>query len=597
MNRSLFSGTFLCAALLASAGLANAAPLGTYSSHAILTTPAAIEITDNSGKLLRLRAYGDDMVRVQASDDATFLPDDHYQMVEHHNHGGSLTILSDDATSLVIASGDIRVTVSKNPLRLSFADAGGNTILSDSSGIDLDPAVLSYNFTADNAEKFIGYGQKRLALQDTFQLAGRTERRNYNENGFPGRGSQGVVIVPFYMSSKGYGFFANSTYPNEGRFNVAGDYSFRLETAGEAAEADYFFILGPAPADILEAYTRLTGRPRMLGKSYFGIHLSDNDPQIPGLPNINQQWWETMTTNHHNAGLPLDHMVFDNDWRAASPLPGGVVGQWGGSQFAFEATRYPDPASFRQSYDAKGLTLTLDLNLNNCNDSEGWNPSFNLDPSITTNHGNSEPDYWNPATRNWFWNLMWNKAFNPALGYPGDAIWLDESDGVGRPNSHIVSNGRTWREMKNYYFFQTAYAAVAEGWDNVEGEPHPALARRNARTSGSAAQPRACSATPRTGPVISISRRTFIAATSSACRLPASPVFRFTTTTPVASAPTPATRIPPPNSKDPTTPITSNGAWASAASAQSGGPTAMVTRAGHSIATPPVRMPSVFMAR
>jgi alpha-glucosidase (family GH31 glycosyl hydrolase) len=475
MNRPSFSGTLLSAALLVSASLANAAPLGSYSSHSILTTPAAIEITDNSGKHLRLRAYGTDMVRVQASDDATFLPDDHYQMVEHHNHGGSLTILSDNATSLVIASGDIRVTVTKNPLRLSFADAGGNTILSDSSGIDLDPAVLSYNFAPDNAEKFIGYGQKRLALQDTFQLAGRTERRNYNENGFPGRGSQGVVIVPFYMSSKGYGFFANSTYPNEGRFNVAGDYSFRLETAGEAAEADYFFIHGPAPADILEAYTRLTGRPRMLGKSYFGIHLSDNDPQIPGLPNINQQWWETMTTNHHNAGLPLDHMVFDNDWRAASPLPGGVVGQWGGSQFAFEPTRYPDPASFRQSYYAKGLTLTLDLNLNNCNDSEGWSPSFNLDPSITTNHGNSEPDYWNPATRNWFWNLMWNKAFNPALGYPGDAIWLDESDGVGRPNSHIVSNGRTWREMKNYYFFQTAYAAVAEGWDNVEGGATPGI--------------------------------------------------------------------------------------------------------------------------
>jgi alpha-glucosidase (family GH31 glycosyl hydrolase) len=466
---------FSCLCLLFPLNALDAAPLGNHATHSVLTNPAAIEITDEAGNHLRLRAYGDDMIRIQARTDSSFFPDDHYQMVEHHNHGGALVILSEDSSSLVIANGDIRLTIAKNPLRLSFADAGGNPLLADSTGIDLDPQLLSFNFTPDNAEKFIGYGQKRLALQDTFQLAGRTERRNYNEDGFPGRGSQGVVIVPFFMSSKGYGFFANSTYPNEGRFNDNGDFSFRLETAGDSAEADYFFIHGPDPADILNAYTRLTGRPRMLGKSYFGIHLSDNDPQIPGIPNVNQNWWETMTTNHHDAGLPLDHMVFDNDWRAASPLPGGTVGQWGGSQFAFEPTRYPDPATFRQYYDSKGLTLTLDLNLNNCNDSEGWDPSFNMDPSITTNHGNSEPDYWNPATREWFWNLMWNKAFNPALGYPGDAIWLDESDGVGRPNSHIVSNGRTWREMRNYYFFQTAYAAVAEGWDNVEGGATPGI--------------------------------------------------------------------------------------------------------------------------
>ena len=119
-------------------------------------------------------------------------------------------------------------------------------LLSDASGIDLDSTTLRYVFTPDANEKFIGYGQKRLALQDTFQLAGRTERRNYGEEGYPGRGSQGVLIVPFYISSKGYGFYANTTFPHEGRFNNAGDYSFRVEVNNLATtEADYFFIYGP----------------------------------------------------------------------------------------------------------------------------------------------------------------------------------------------------------------------------------------------------------------------------------------------------------------------------------------------------------------
>jgi hypothetical protein len=88
--------------LLASVCSAYSAPLGNYSSHSILTTPAAIEITDDTGKHLRFRAYGNDMIRVQASELATFSPDNRYQMVEHHNHGGALSILDPNSSGRVI---------------------------------------------------------------------------------------------------------------------------------------------------------------------------------------------------------------------------------------------------------------------------------------------------------------------------------------------------------------------------------------------------------------------------------------------------------------------------------------------------------------
>jgi alpha-D-xyloside xylohydrolase len=437
-----------------------------------------IDIMDTGGCTLRLRAYGDGMVRVQAAPPgAGFPPDEDTLMIERHDLGGTLRLTSEDETSLHVTTGRIGISITKSPLRLSFRDATtGRVLLSDASGIDFGREALGYHFAPDPAEQFIGWGQKRLALQEALFLRGRIERRNYGEDGYPGRGSQGVLIVPFFISSKGYGLFANSTYPNEARFGGdAGEFCLRFETGGESAPADYVFILGPTPAEVLDRYTQLTGRPRLPPKSIFGLHLSDNDPRLPDNKPIDEHWWRTMVANHRAAGFPLDHMVFDNDWRAAAPGPDAAIGAWSGSQFDWEPTRYPEPQAFRRWYDAAGLTLTVDLNLNNCDDSAGWCRSFNVLPEATSPARNSLPDYSNPVTRAWLWQLLWDKAFDPALGYPGDAIWLDESDGVYVPDTTVLANGRTWREMKNYYFFLTAYAAVAEGWDDVEGGTTPGI--------------------------------------------------------------------------------------------------------------------------
>jgi alpha-D-xyloside xylohydrolase len=462
-----------------------AATLGDYARHQTTASPAAVVVTTGAGETLRLRAYGDQMVRVQAARPGEKLfPDDLYRMIERHDHGGSLRIVSDSAEKLVLTTGPVVVTVSKKPLRLAFADASGRPLLADAEGIRLDPKAIVYDFTPDPAEKLLGFGQERLSLQETFTLEGRVVKNNYSDKGFPGRGSQGVLIVPFHMSQKGYGLFANSMFPHEGNFGANGTYRLRFDTAGHPAQADYVFILGPKPADILDRYTLLTGRPRLPQKSIFGLHLSDNEPWSHEFPVVDYTWWQNQVAKHHAAGFPLDHLVYDNDWRAASPLPGGKVGQWGGSQFAFDAKRYPDPAAFRRWYDAAGLTLTLDLNMNNANDSVGWRPEFNLPvapkalANAASNYSDSYPDYSNPATREWIWRMFWDKAFDPALKYPGDAIWLDESDAIWWgtvPPEARIANGRPWFEMQNYYFFLTADAVVGEGWDNAERGQTPGI--------------------------------------------------------------------------------------------------------------------------
>ena len=467
---NLRSTALFAAALLA--GSAQASPLSNYSSH--LLESQQLLVQDDNGSRLSMRPYGDYMVRLQfAEPNEDFLPDDHYEMIASHAFEGSLSVVETEK-KLIATSGSIRVEISKFPLRTKFFDATtGDLLLADSQGAILEDSEMSVHFQYDPNERFLGFGQKPLGYMDRIALDGKKTRRNYAEYGIPGRGAQGNLLVPFYLSDKGYGIFANTTFPNEFSFGAAGEYSLAFETEGFPAQMDYLFILGPDPVQIIDRYTQLTGRPRLPPKWAFGLQLSDNDPRINN-EKIGPSWWKEMTERHRAAGLPLDHMVFDNDWRAGS-------GGWSGSWFEFNKELYPSPESFREWYESLGLSLTLDLNMNNANDSWGWKEEYNIPTQADCPDSNADsyPDYTNPEVRAWNWELFWKKALDPELDYPGEGIWMDESDGVWTPscvsNETILHNGRPWLEMKNYYYFLIGKAIAAEGWDNSENGAVPGI--------------------------------------------------------------------------------------------------------------------------
>ena len=78
----------------------------------------------------------------------------------------------------------------------------------------------------------------------------------------------------------------------------------------------------------------------------------------------------------------------------------------------------------------------------------------------------SVPDWSNPATRTWVWNVFWSKALNPALHYPGDGLWLDEVDELGPiPFNADTAGGKKWSELRNAYFFYLHKGVGEEGWD------------------------------------------------------------------------------------------------------------------------------------
>ncbi len=416
--------------------------------------------TTKTGERLRVSPSGDHIIRVQAvRADEDFLPDNYYEMVANHEMGGKLTLseTAEEFTLSTSATDGVELIVSKSPMRLTFVQKQGQkTLMTEKEGITWSGTRCDVKLAVSD-DHFFGAGHPEYARLNKLDLTGTEVKRNY--------GHQAPLVVPFFISHKGYGIFLNTNFENRFRFGVENEYTFGFDDKGFGGRMDYYFILGPKVADILERYTQLTGKPRLPQKSIFGLHLSDK-----GSPNnSDEQWWMNTISTHRAAGYPIDHIVNDNRWRAGT-------GAWAGSRFewAKEEGRYPDPARWARWVEQNGLTMTLDLNRNISASCWGWDPSFNIPNAECAKYNQSVPDFSSEKVRNWVWELFWVKSIDPTLKYPGDSFWMDEPDDLQCiPDETITADGKRWAENKNRYFFDIAKAVVKEGWDN-ENNNEPA---------------------------------------------------------------------------------------------------------------------------
>ena len=433
--------------------------------HAYRVDDRAWYIESPDGKrTLRIAWYGDAMVRLQtAQDGEPWLPDDHYEMVETHVWDNDVKTGVTD-THIVFGSSQLEVAIDRKTLAAKIYKRGDATsLLQEQAGAHREGNERIVRFEPNDTERFTGLGHGYFARAESLELTGTVIERNYGGKPI----DQAPLLVPFYLSSLGYGVFLNSTFPNRFALNAEGDYSMAINTHGFDGQMDYFFIGGPTLVDVLDRYTQLTGRPRLPMKAMFGLQLSDKGHDHNSATPSDEQWWKAKITEHREAGLPLDHVVNDNRWRAAG-------GKRCESKIEWDEERYPDPASWKRWLDEQGLVSTLDFNRCIARFSEGWDPAFNLPPIDNIEFADSAPDLTNADFRDWFWRIFYEKSLDPSLAYPGDALWIDEFDEQGAaPLDIVLANGRSSAEMRNYWFFLIAKALVAEGWDKSDIDRRP----------------------------------------------------------------------------------------------------------------------------
>ena len=420
-------------------------------------------LTSNTGLQLRITAYGEAILRLQTvRSGETFYPDDHYEMIEHHNWNRKVQV-TETKSNMLFETSSLKLAINKDTFTASFYLPQSNEpVLQESTPLQWQGNNITTSFTPDSKEHFTGLGHGYYARAESIDLKGQVVRRNYGSVPI----EQAPLLVPFYISSKGYGVFLNSTFSNTFSFTDE-EYSISIDDAGFSGRMDYVFIAGGKVGEVLKNYVELTGKPRLPQKAMFGLQLSDKGHDHNSSTPSDENWWKQKITEHRVAGFPLDHVVNDNRWRADG-------GQRCISKIAWDKERYPNPAEYQKWLEQQGLVITLDFNRCIARFSEGYKPEFNIPNIKNIEFPESAPDLTNAEFRDWFWQVFEQHGLKPQQNYPGDALWIDEFDEQGAaPKELVLANGLSSAEMRNYWFFLIAKALVEQGWDKSEINKRP----------------------------------------------------------------------------------------------------------------------------
>lgn len=244
-----------------------------------------------------------------------------------------------------------RVTLEKEPFRVSLHDAGGRLLTRTRS--PGDPATYAtttpFSFVrraADMAretaaafelrhdERFFGTGESFTRLDKRGQKV-----HLYTRDAMGAQTPWMYKPIPFFLSSAGYGLFVHTSAPVTIDFGQAFDATGVVYSGDESL--DLFVFLGD-PKDVLSEYTALTGRSPVPPTWSFGLWMSrityKSDAEVRDVAAKLRQFRIPTDVIH------LDTGWFETDWQA---------------NYEFSTTRFDDPARLIADLRATGLRTSL----------------------------------------------------------------------------------------------------------------------------------------------------------------------------------------------------------------------------------------------
>jgi alpha-glucosidase len=261
--RPRFFGLFLLLAISMSIfAVAQAAPQPETTVDAVTASQPlrdGVEVQAGSSTV-RITALRDDIIRVRISAEGT-LPEDASWAVLPAARSKSVDVRPvDDAAFVGFRTAALEVRVERKPLRIVIRDLSGNVISADAVGrpvtFQLGGFSVSKQMPAD--EHYFGLGDK----------AGSFDRRNqaytlWNTDVAPQESTDPLYkSIPFFLginATRSYGIFLDNTWRTWFDFGkqARDAYSF----GAEGGPLDYYFLYGPTPKQVVEAYAHLTGTP------------------------------------------------------------------------------------------------------------------------------------------------------------------------------------------------------------------------------------------------------------------------------------------------------------------------------------------------
>ncbi|PYH87935.1 hypothetical protein BO71DRAFT_489174 [Aspergillus ellipticus CBS 707.79] len=283
-------------------------------------------------------------------------PGPHYELASSSGH----VQIDHDGSTLNYTSGPLTLTVPTSPNDLAFSFTSNTTTPKPLTG----HSWRSIGYVGDQTTPKsryedglfferqghmllgldLGVGEKLYGLGERFGpfIKNGQTVDIWNEDG--GTSSElAYKNIPFYLSSAGYGVFVND--PGKVSFELQSERTTRVNISIVGEELQYFVIYGSTPKEILDRYTRLTGRPSLVPAWSLGLWLSFTT-------NYDEQTVTGFLDGFRDRDIPLSVFHFDSFWMKSY--------QW--CDFDFDADMFPDAAGYIARLKARGLRICVWMN-------------------------------------------------------------------------------------------------------------------------------------------------------------------------------------------------------------------------------------------
>ena len=287
-------------------------------------------------------------------------------------------------------------------------------------------------------EHIYGLGEKFMPPDRRGQ---RIESWNFNTWG--ATNERAYKNVPFFVSTRGYGVFLNTTFRTIWDVGSGATSSISTQIETEDDRLDLFLIDGPSIADVLERDTALTGRPPVPPRWSFGFWQSKWGYRSW------EEVWEVVRTARERR-VPLDVVHLDPYW-LRDRMQADLI---------WDEERFPDPAGNLARLRDEGVRISLWL--------QPWIPEqsdvlteglefgafatqqdgspYLYSPTIPSNPPNrcGIVDFTSPTGREWY--------IGKILGLVEQGVSAFKTDfGEAIAEDALFANGMTGREMHNQY--------------------------------------------------------------------------------------------------------------------------------------------------
>ena len=364
---------------------------------------------------LWVEPWGANSLRVRATELAVMQKED-WALLPQEASNVQISVVGQTAS---IQNGNIRAEISAGG-RLTFLNRAGKVLLQEyvrnrsdfqeyKSALNIEarefkPILggdysLAVRFESDPEEKIFGMGQYQQPFLDlkncTLELAQRNSQAS----------------VPFALSSLGYGFLWNNPAVGQVTFGK----NVTEWVVGYTKQLDYWITAGDTPAQIEEAYARVTGTVPMMPDYGMGLWQSKMRYQT-------QQELLEVAREYKRLGIPISVIVADFfHWPK--------MGEW-----KFDPVYWPDPAAMVRELKEMGIELMVSIWPTVDKKSENYPEMLQKGFLVRTDRGIRITmdfvtdtvfyDTTNPGARDYVWNKVKKNYYDIGIR----VFWLDEAE-------------------------------------------------------------------------------------------------------------------------------------------------------------------------